>query len=179
MDPHTMIQLAEDTATQWHLGQKDLAGHDYITHIRRVVDRVIFCDDNVVAVAWLHDIVEDTECTLQDLVDMGFPDAVIKGVEAMTQRPGEPLESYWTRVCNNREAFIVKLHGDMPDNNDPGRRFPNNLGRTVKIGTKYASAIDFFWSQTQNKPVVFNGNFTLPKPPIGEYTYLGGDTKDG
>jgi hypothetical protein len=163
-----MIQLAEDTARYYHAGQIDLAGCDYIEHLARVVDRVIFCDDNVVAVAWLHDIVEDTECTLDDLYGLGFNEVVIAGVEAMTQREGEPLESYWTRVCNNREAFIVKLHGDMPDNNDPKRR-TLNLGRTVKIGTKYATAIEFFWAQTQHKPV-------SPRNFTNEVCYLCGNS---
>jgi len=142
-DHEDMVIRAERLARYAHGPQRDLAGHPYTFHLERVADRVAFCGDDIIAVAWLHDIVEDTDVP-QDLIDRFFPETVARAVEALTHRKGEPLESYWTRVHNNREAFIVKLHGDMPDNNDPTRR-TLDTARINKIGTKYATAIDFFW----------------------------------
>lgn len=143
---NNLVEEAENLARAAHQGQTDLSGKPYIEHIARVAERVCFLDDNVVAVAWLHDLIEDQPAySLDTLRNLGFPEEVIAGVEAITQRPGEPLESYWTRVASNRIAWLVKLHGDMPDNNDPARR-TLDLKRTIKIGTKYASAIEFFWT---------------------------------
>lgn len=137
---------AKRLAERAHAKQTDIAGVPYIQHVQRVAERVAWCGDDVVAVAWLHDVVEDTVVT-QELINLFFSETVARGVEAMTQRKGEPLESYWRRVAANREAFIVKLHGDMPDNNDPSRFAALDTHKAIKIGSKYASAIDFFWQQ--------------------------------
>lgn len=139
-----MVTQAQQLATVAHRNQTDIAGVPYVEHCKRVADRVAFCGDTVIAVAWLHDVVEDTIVTM-DLIREFFPEEVADAVDALTQRKGEPLESYWTRVANNRIAFIVKLHGDMPDNNDPKRWLLTDPHRQIKIGNKYATAIDWFW----------------------------------
>lgn len=149
-DPNDIVHSAETAARRFFSDIYDLAGKPYITHLERVADRVAFCDDDVIAVAWLHDLIEDTAVTLEQMADAGWPDHIVQALDAITQRKNEPLESYWTRVAGNRIAWIIKLHGDMPDNNDPSRRV---LGahKNNKIGSKYARAIDFFWSFQNSK----------------------------
>ncbi len=70
--------------------------------------------------AVLHDVVEDTSVTLEDLVAEGFPPAVIKAVEALTKRPGEDRLAAARRAVENPIARIVKL-ADNTENMDLSR----------------------------------------------------------
>ncbi len=54
-------------------------------------------DEAAEVVAWLHDVVEDTEVNLDDLRDH-FRDLVVDAVDAMSKRPEEPLKDYYARV---------------------------------------------------------------------------------
>ena len=145
---NAQVMNAQGVARGAHEGQTDLAGHPYIKHVARVAARVAYCGPEAEAVAWLHDVVEDTDVSMADIYEW-FPPDIAHGVDAMTQRDNEPLESYWTRVAGNRLAFIVKLHGDMPDNNNPDRPGNGDERRATKRRNKYADAINFFWSIQQ------------------------------
>lgn len=136
------LEKAQMIATWAHRNQTDMAGRPYIEHCERVARAV---RGNYVAecVAWLHDVVEDTDVTQVDLVRMGFSQAVLDGVDAMTQRPGEDLETYWGRVRENGHAKLVKVRGDIPDNSDERRLeyLPEKI--QVKLRDKYARALVF------------------------------------
>ena len=86
---------AKDIATKAHEGQVDRAGMPYIDHPRRVAERVAQVDGRpeAIAVAWLHDVVEDTATTLDDLRAGEFGEHVVAAVDAMTRRPDEGDES--------------------------------------------------------------------------------------
>lgn len=120
-----MTSVARVIATLAHLGQTDKSGHEYIRHPERVAASVAaFAPDDwkyeAEQVAWLHDVVEDTSVTLNDLRDLGFSEDVVSGVDAMTKRKGEDMEDYFARVRSNPLARIVK-HADIDDNINPGR----------------------------------------------------------
>lgn len=76
---------AEALARAAHEGQVDKAGQPYATHPERVAARVAG-DDELVAIAWLHDVVEDTGITLDELRGKGFPESVVTAVDALTKR---------------------------------------------------------------------------------------------
>lgn len=61
-----------------------------------------------VAVAWLHDIIEDTGISSEDLASEGIPSNVIEAVEALTERAGEGYTAYLDRVVRNQLAIPVK-----------------------------------------------------------------------
>lgn len=144
--------IAKQTAVYAHAGQTDKSGYPYIFHVERVAANVALCGDYVEAAAWLHDTVEDTHVTMDNIRAM-FPQEIADAVDALTHRPNEPLESYWTRVANNRIAFIVKLHGDMPDNNSPARHAMLDDETSERIRRKYVRAINFFANLCQpDKP---------------------------
>lgn len=67
-------------------------------------------------VGLLHDIVEDTDVTLKQLSDMGFPDEVVDAVDHLTRRDGEPYDDYIRRLCLNLVAIAVKT-ADIQYNN--------------------------------------------------------------
>lgn len=128
------IALAEQIATTAHSGQVDKAGEPYVGHPRRVALRV---RDDCKAVAWLHDVVEDTATTLDDLAAQ-FRAEVVDAVDAMTHRPGEPREDYYRRVAANDLAFEAKL-ADFDDNSDPKRLARLDVETRTRLGAKYTN----------------------------------------
>lgn len=94
-------------------GQKSLRGRPYILHSLRAAEQMI--TDKEMAVAALHDVVEDTDTTLDDLVEYGFSGEVIDAVDLLTHRKSESYEDYIERVRGNEPARKVKL-ADLEDN---------------------------------------------------------------
>ncbi len=121
----TTEQLAKDLATERHQGQFDKSGEPYINHPKRVADGVKTPEEKMVA--WLHDILEDTNTTADELLELGFSLDVVKAVQALTKEPGETRISAAHRTAANRIAVAVKL-SDLTDN--------MNLDRLPKITEK-------------------------------------------
>lgn len=98
-----------------HVNQKDKAGAPYIRHPLRMMQRLRTDDERTAAV--LHDVVEDTDLTLDDLRQRGFKESVVSAVEALTKRDGEAYEQFIERARQHRVARQVKL-ADIEDNLD-------------------------------------------------------------
>ena len=71
-------------------------------------------------VALLHDVVEDTPITLDDLRDKGYSDEIIVAIDALTRRTDETYSAYIERLSNNKLARRVKI-ADLQHNLDPER----------------------------------------------------------
>ncbi len=110
--------IAKQIAVKAHQGQLDKADQPYITHPEFVASQVT--GDEAKAVAWLHDVVEDTSVTFDDLRAAGLSEAVIAGVNAITKREDENYETYLERVAANPLAKAVKL-ADLRHNMDTSR----------------------------------------------------------
>lgn len=132
---------ARHLATAAHAGQVDKAGDAYIGHPRRVAQRVAGAGGSefAVAVAWLHDVVEDTPVTLDDLRACGFPGDVIDAVQAITHLSHEPRADYYARVRRNALALEVK-RADVEDNSDPARLARLDRDTATRLRQKYAYA---------------------------------------
>lgn len=113
-----LLELAFYLATKAHEGQVDKGGHPYINHVTRVSNNCLDSDSKIVGM--LHDIVEDTSYTLNDLLGLGFPDYIVQAVDAMTKRKGESYKDYISRVKSDSIAVKVKLT-DLKDNTDLSR----------------------------------------------------------
>jgi hypothetical protein len=112
----------------------------YIDHPLRVMGR--FGDDVHRIVAVLHDVVEDAGShgfDLEYLVGRGAPQDIIDAIDALSHRPGEPDEGYWTRVAANRVARAVKLV-DINDNTNPERLARLRPHDRERLTAKYARA---------------------------------------
>lgn len=105
-------------ATRAHAGQVDKAGRQYIEHPMRVMHRVRSDDERITAV--LHDVLEDTNVTVDDLRSLQCPENVIAAIVALSKRPGESLEDSMRRAAADPIALTVKL-ADIADNSDPLR----------------------------------------------------------
>lgn len=118
------VGVARELATLFHSGQKDKGGHPYTEHLKSVASFVVSEDEKTVA--WLHDIVEDTDMTLEQLTEYGFPENIIEAIDAITMREGEDRKTYLLRVAGNELATLVKI-ADLDNNMDLSRLNPNNI----------------------------------------------------
>ncbi len=117
-DLDALFARAKAIATKAHAGQVDKAGKPYITHPLRVA--AALDDPRARIVGVLHDTVEDTEVTLDQLREEGFPEDIVAAVDAISQRDGEAREDYYVRVLANPIAVAAKI-ADVTDNMDPSR----------------------------------------------------------
>src|SRR5262245_11766928 len=119
-------------AAQAHLGQKDKAGAPYILHPLRLMMRMDSEDAMIAAV--LHDVVEDSDCTLEQLRGEGFSEEVLHAVDCLTNRDGESYDEFIARVQPNAIARQVKI-ADLEDNMNVkriGEMTPKDLARIEK-----------------------------------------------
>ena len=114
------LERAIALAAVAHAGARDKAGAAYILHPLRVMARVEGEDRQIAAV--LHDIVEDTPVTLDQLRELGFSEEVVAGVAALTKRRGDEADyfGFVERAGQNTIARPVKL-ADIEDNMDLSR----------------------------------------------------------
>jgi (p)ppGpp synthase/HD superfamily hydrolase len=125
-------------ASTAHAGQTDKAGRPYIEHPLRVMHRVEGEHERMAAV--LHDVLEDTPTTTEDLRTAGCPEPVITAVRALTKRPGEPLEQSMARAAADPIARVVK-RADIADNSDPERLALLDPATAQRLRRKYADSI--------------------------------------
>ena len=117
-----LLTLARDLAFTKHQGQVDKGGNPYFGHPKRVAERVAAKggSEQMQMCAYLHDVVEDTDVTFEQLARMGFPEEVVEGVRALTRMEGESYEEFIRRCGKNSIARQVKL-ADLEDNMDVSR----------------------------------------------------------
>jgi hypothetical protein len=109
-----MIEKAIELAVKAHKGQPDksVPPKPYIYHplsVMLAMEKDGFIDD-VLCVAVLHDVVEDTDVTMQDIIDMGFSIDVILGMDAMTRRDDETYKQYIERCISIPIGSAVKYY---------------------------------------------------------------------
>jgi len=110
-----MLNKAIEIATRAHAGQVDKAGEPYILHPLRVM---LSCKNELERIcAVLHDVVEDSEITFDDLRKEGFSEDIITVLDCLTKRRGESYDEFIDRVLKNETACRVKL-ADLRDNMD-------------------------------------------------------------
>jgi GTP diphosphokinase / guanosine-3',5'-bis(diphosphate) 3'-diphosphatase len=109
------LERAIVIAAQSHTGQIDKAGEPYILHPLRVMFRVKGANERIAAV--LHDVVEDSPVTLQDLADEGFSEPVLRALDALTKRQGESRLEAAVRAAADPIAREVKLADNAENTN--------------------------------------------------------------
>lgn len=117
MTPTQMLSTAIAIAAQQFEGKFDRGGAPYILHCLKVMHYTHSTDCEVMAIAVLHDVVEDTNITYHDLRNWGMSERVIEGVRRMTKVPGETQQEYFDKVAASYDSTIVKL-ADLRHNSD-------------------------------------------------------------
>lgn len=123
MNHRDLLPVAIALAVGVHGGVVGKDGTPYILHPLRLMMKASGYAEQIVAV--LHDAVEDTALTLQELTDKGFPYDIVSAVGAVTKKPGEDYEAFIERIAADPLAARVKLL-DLYDNID--------LTRLAQIG---------------------------------------------
>jgi len=109
-----MLLKAAQVAARAHQGQKRKDGTPYIAHPVRVAIR---CGAKIYkVVALLHDVIEDTDVTVEELRELGFTEEVILAVDAVTKRPGEQYADFIKRIKAAGELAIAVKLADIEDN---------------------------------------------------------------
>ena len=101
-----------------HKNQVDKSGMPYVFHPFHLAEQMD--DEYSVCVALLHDVVEDTDITIEELIIEGFPKEVINAIELMTHSDSVPYLDYVKIIKNNPIARKVKL-ADLMHNSDLSR----------------------------------------------------------
>lgn len=131
-------EIAKSIAIKAHQGQTDKAGVAYIEHPAFVASHVE--GDKAKAVAWLHDVVEDTPITFDDLINAGIDDETISALKLLTHADGVDYFEYIKRIKSNRLATSVKL-ADLAHNSDLSR-LPVVTEKDKRRREKYLRAIE-------------------------------------
>jgi (p)ppGpp synthase/HD superfamily hydrolase len=95
----------------------DKGGQPYVLHCLHVMNQMPEDDEELRIIAVLHDLIEDTRWTLQDLRDHGFSDRVVWGVQVLTHDPEEEYMKYIERISFTDDARLVKT-ADLRHNAD-------------------------------------------------------------
>ncbi|MDY3033504.1 MAG: HD domain-containing protein [Odoribacter sp.] len=143
METKKILDKALEIAYKAHAGQLDKGGNPYILHPLRVALHCRTEEEKMVAL--LHDVLEDTAVTLEDLEREGFPEEVLEAVEYLTKKDGEDYQTFIKRVSHRTLAIRVKLR-DLEDNMDESR-----LGgkKHWKMET-YREAYDYLYKELEN-----------------------------
>lgn len=138
-DGQVALTRAIIIAATAHQGQMSKDGTPYILHPLRVMLAGRTDAERIVGV--LHDVVEDTSVTLDDLNAEGFEPVILRGVESMTKRPGEDYEAFIRRCKADPVARNVKL-ADLADNMDL-KRIPMPARKDLERLDRYRRAHAF------------------------------------
>ena len=134
-----MLELALSIATEAHGGQFDKAGIDYIEHPIFVASQVDSEEEK--AVALLHDVIEDSSVTAEELLNAGLPETVVTAVQILSKKKGQDYQTYLKTVKSNPLARAVKL-ADLKHNSDLSR-LETITDKDLGGLEKYKKAIDY------------------------------------
>ena len=110
-----MTKKALAVCFEAHKSQVDKSGLPYVFHPFHLAEQMK--DEMTTIVALLHDVIEDTSITVEELRDMGFPAEAIAAIQIMTHDKSIPYMDYVAQIKKNPIAREVKL-ADLKHNSD-------------------------------------------------------------
>lgn len=132
-----LVQRAKELAHRAHAGQVDKAGRPYIEHVARVAAAVAD-DPEAEAVAWLHDVLEDSVSFNLEVFE-SFPAKIWLSVMRLTRVGWQAPSDYYRTVRRSPLARRVKL-ADIADNADEARLALLDAKTAARLRRKYAKA---------------------------------------
>lgn len=100
-----------------HADQLDRGGKPYALHPLAVMQLLNTEDEELQCIALLHDVIEDSSVTFEDLKSAGMTERIIDAVRLLTKMPGETKDEYKAGVFSNVDAMRVKA-ADLTHNSD-------------------------------------------------------------
>ena len=132
-----LTKKAMKIAYDAHHGQLDKGGLPYVFHPWHLAEQM---DDEISTIAaLLHDVVEDTDWTLEQLEAEGFPPESMEALGLLTHPEGQPYMEYVAGLRHNPVAVKVKL-ADLRHNSDFTRLSAVTAGLRARLEQKYAPA---------------------------------------
>ena len=132
-----LTKKAMKIAYDAHHGQLDKGGLPYVFHPWHLAEQM---DDEISTIAaLLHDVVEDTDWTLEQLEAEGFPPESMEALGLLTHPEGQPYMEYVAGIRHNSVAVKVKL-ADLRHNSDFTRLSAVTAGQRARLEQKYAPA---------------------------------------
>ena len=110
-----LIEISLQIALRAYAGKVDKAGREYILHPLRVMAKMR--TELEMSAALLHDVLEDSEITAEELLAEGIPAEVVEAVQHLTKNENEDYMDFVARAGKNKIAAAVKL-ADIEDNID-------------------------------------------------------------
>lgn len=121
--------------------KKDKEGIPYIVHLMKVYDGVSEYNEKIIAL--LHDVVEDTDVTLDDLKKLGYSTEITKPLSYLTKKKGEYYPDYIDRIISSQDIHVynVKL-ADLKHNMDISRIENPSIDDYDRVTKRYAPAYE-------------------------------------
>ena len=138
-----MTKMALRLCCDKHKEQDDKSGMPYVFHPFHLAEQMK--DEDTTIVALLHDVVEDTDTTFEDLAQMGFGEPVLEALRLLTHDPEVPYMDYVAEIKQNPIAKAVKL-ADLKHNSDM-TRLDTVTDWDKKRAQKYKAAIKLLKSK--------------------------------
>lgn len=133
------IHAATELARTAHAGQTDKAGQPYVEHVIRVRDALTGYGEEAQIAGVLHDIVEDTPVSLDDLRTIGVTRRALAAIDSVTRRPGETYMDLIRRAAADPLGRLVKL-ADNADNSREDRLSYLDPDQAVFLRRRYRKA---------------------------------------
>jgi (p)ppGpp synthase/HD superfamily hydrolase len=133
------VAEATELARRAHAGQVDKAGRDYFLHVCAVRDALAGYGQDAQVAGVLHDVLEDTTLTGDDLAQAGVPAHVLRAIGSVTRRPGEPYMEMIRRAAADDLGRVVKL-ADNADNTREDRMTALDPAQASSLRKRYARA---------------------------------------
>lgn len=162
-----MLEKAILIATKAHIGQLDKGGQPYILHPLRVMQS---CNSDLEKIcAVLHDVIEDTNISLNELREEGFSEEVLVILDLLTKKEQEDYSTFIDRISTNETACRVKI-ADLQDNMNLSRIKSPSIEDKKRV-EKYMDALERLHGVLypekdnieDNYEIEINGCVTLPK----------------
>ena len=132
------LERAISLAVHAHNGQLDKIQEPYILHPMRVMLAVNTEKERIVAI--LHDVVEDTTWSIEDLLATGFDKEIVEAVALLSKEKGQDYSDYLRKIKCNQLALTVKK-ADITDNLSPRRLYNMAPDKAEYLKNKYENAL--------------------------------------
>jgi (p)ppGpp synthase/HD superfamily hydrolase len=139
----TVTQVAQIARTA-HLEQTDKIGVPYYHHVHAVAQGLAPFGPELEMAGYLHDIIEDTDWTSEQLWDMGVPERTLRAVEAVTNERGVSYKEKISKILMNPDAVLVKI-ADNAHNSRADRAAQLPREKRERLALKYSDARRTLW----------------------------------
>ncbi len=132
-------KIAMDLMFEKHKNQKDKSGSPYVFHPWHVAEQMD--DEDSTCLALMHDLIEDTNTTIEEIKNLGFNDNIIDALALLSRKENEDYFEYIKKIAKNPLDIKVKL-ADLKHNSDE-TRLTSIKESDIKRQEKYKKAINY------------------------------------